>query len=89
MDMNWTDMGNRIGLPEKLEPTPFPLPPLPKWALYKLSGLGSYKAYALVNSTMEYLGIVWGISEDEAVEAGENLAEVEGIPFSAIEVIRG
>ena len=89
VDMNWTDIGDRVGLPEEWEPTPFPFPPLPKWPLYKLNGLGSYKAYALVNSTLEYLGTVWGTDEGEAIEAGENLAEVEEIPFTAIEVIRG
>lgn len=88
MEMTWAGIGSRIGLPEELEPTPFPLPPFPKWLLYKLNGLESYRAYALVNSTLEYIGMVWGKDEDEALEALENIMEVKGKPFDALEVIK-
>ena len=83
----WQDIGNRIGLPESLEPTPFPLPPLPKLPLYKVNGLEGYKAYALVDSTLEYLGKVYGKSEEEALEAAENIMEVEGRSFDALKVV--
>jgi len=77
-----------IGIPDSLHPTPFPFPPLPKGLLFRFEGLKGYRAYALRNSTLEYLGMVYGEDESEAIEAAENKAEMDGGGFTAVKVAR-
>jgi len=77
-----------LGVPEELLPAPPPFLPLPKGLVMKVEGLSEWEAYALRGTTMESLGTVYGESESEAIEAGENIAEATGLRFSAIQVRR-
>lgn len=79
---------DELGIPDSLHPTPFPFPPFPKGLLFRFEGLKDYKAYVLRDSTLEYMGMVWGEDESEAIEAAENLAEMNGSGFTAVKVTR-
>jgi len=79
---------NEIGIPDSLHPTPFPFPPFPKGLLFRFEGLRGYKAYVLRDSTLEYMGMVYGEDESEAIEAAENKAEMDGGRFTAVKVSR-
>jgi len=82
--MNWID----LGLPSFLIPAPPPFLPIPRGLVMKVEGLDEWEAYALRGTMMESLGSVYGEDEEEAIEAAENLARVNGNGFSAVRVTR-
>jgi len=85
VSLTWED----LGVPVDLIPAPFPFLPLPRGLVNRIEGMGSWSAYALrPGNIMESLGTVWGMDEEEALEALENLCEVEGITYSALKVER-
>lgn len=79
---------DELRIPDSLHPTPFPFPPFPKGLLFRFEGLKGYRAYILRDSTLEYMGMVYGEDESEAIEAAENLAEMNGSGFTAVKVTR-
>ena len=81
--MNWTD----LGLPNFLVPAPPPFLPVPRGLVMEMEGLDEWEAYALRGTTMEPLGSVYAEDEEEAIEAAENLARVNGNGFSAVKVM--
>ena len=81
---NWGD----LGLPSFLVPSPPPFLPIPRGLIMEVEGLDEWRAYGLRGTIMEDLGTVYGESELEAIEAGENLARTQGNSFTAIRVIR-
>ena len=82
--MDWES----LGLPSFLIPAPPPFLPVPRGLVMEAEGLDEWEAYALVGTSMESLGTVYAEDEEEAIEAGENLARVNGNGFSAVKVER-
>ena len=82
--MHWED----IGIPSFLIPAPPPFLPVPRGLVMEVEGLDEWEAYAVRGTTMESLGTVYGEDEDEAIEAVENVARVNGNGFSAVKVER-
>ena len=80
--MDWES----FGLPSFLIPAPPPFLPVPRGLVMEVEGLSEWEAYALNGTKMESLGTVYGEDEEEAMEAAENLARVNGNGFSAVKV---
>ena len=76
-----------LGVPEALLPAPFPFLPLPKGLIMEAEGLPSWRAYSLNGTIMEDLGTVYGDTENEAIEAAEGVARMNGL-FTAIKVVK-
>ena len=82
--MDW----ETLGLPSFLIPAAPPFLPIPRGLVMEVEGLDEWEAYGLRGTMMEVIGTVYGEEEEEAIEAGENLARVNGRGFSAIQVRR-
>jgi len=77
-----------LGIPEGLLPAPPPFLPVPRGLVMEVEGLDSWRAYSLNGNIMEDLGTVYGETEEEAMEALENLVRTNGKSFSALRVVR-
>ena len=80
--MDWAT----LGLPSFLIPAPPPFLPVPRGLVMEVEGLSEWEAFALMGTTMQPLGSVYGEDEEEAIEAAENLARSNGNGFTAVRV---